>query len=193
MPVGSLPRENQSASRKFAIPGCALGPQDSCGIPQHPSATPVKSPPYSKPTFPRWTGPIPVSGPGYRPSDLEGQGFSAFWAGERPRQHEERVIAGAREVAVVGRALLHTVRRAHAAVDVEHQRGSCALPMHAVDPPPREIGQRRQVRRRRHRARLEAAHLARGRRLVCHPPAADHPAQRIAGSRPSRSASFTSS
>jgi hypothetical protein len=88
-------------------------------------------------------------------------------------EHKERVITGAGEVAVVGRALLRAVGRAHAAVDVEHQRGSCALPLRAVDPPPREIGERRQVRRRGHRARLEAAHLARGRGRLRHRAAAD--------------------
>jgi len=50
--------------------------------------------------------------------------------------------------------------------------------LHAVDPAPGEIGQRRQVLRRGHRLRLEAAHLARGRCLVCHRAAADDPPYR---------------
>jgi hypothetical protein len=93
-------------------------------------------------------------------------------------EHEERVIAGAREVPVVGRAFLGAVRRAHAAVDVEHERRPGASSLRAVDPAPREIGQRGQVRRRGHRARLEATHLARRRRLVRHRAAADDPPHR---------------
>src|SRR5262249_7159454 len=36
----------------------------------------------SKPTFPRWTGPIPVPGAWIPPLRPRRQGFSAFWAGE---------------------------------------------------------------------------------------------------------------
>jgi len=93
-------------------------------------------------------------------------------------EHEERVIAGAGEVAVVGGAFLRAVGRAHAAVDVQHERGPRPLPLHTVDPAPREVGQRRQVVRDRQRVGLEATHLARGRGLLRHRPAADDPAQR---------------
>ena len=50
--------------------------------------------------------------------------------------------------------------------------------MRAGDPVPREIGECRHVPRRGHRARLEAAHLARGRRLLCHGAPTDDPAHR---------------
>ena len=49
-------------------------------------------------------------------------------------EHEQRVIAGAREVAVVRRVLLRAVGRAHAAVDVEHHRCSRPSWLDAVDP-----------------------------------------------------------
>src|SRR5262249_59983557 len=91
---------------------------------------------------------------------------------------EQRVVAGAREVAVVSRALLRAVRWAHAAVDVEYERRPGTSSLRAVDPAPREIGQRGQVRRRGHRARLEATHLARRRRLLRHRAAADDPPHR---------------
>jgi len=50
--------------------------------------------------------------------------------------------------------------------------------LHAIDPASGEVGQRRQVRRRCHRARLEAAHLARGRGLLRHGAPTDDPAHR---------------
>src|SRR4030095_4747324 len=93
-------------------------------------------------------------------------------------EHEERMVAGAGEVAVVRRALLRAVRRAHAAVDVEHQRRPGTSSLCAIDPVPREIGQRHQIRRRCHRTGLEATHLARGRGLLRHRTAADDPAHR---------------
>ena len=75
-------------------------------------------------------------------------------------------------------AFLRAVGRAHAAVDVQHERRSPPPGLHAVDPVPGEIGQGRQVRRRGHRARLEAAHLARGRGVLRHRASADDPAHR---------------
>jgi hypothetical protein len=93
-------------------------------------------------------------------------------------EHEEGMVAGAGEVPVVCGAFLRAVRRAHAAVDIEHQRRPGTSSLRAVDPAPREISQRRQVRRRGHRARLEAAHLAGGRGLLRHRAAAHDPSHR---------------
>jgi hypothetical protein len=81
-------------------------------------------------------------------------------------------------VAVVGRALLRAVSRADAAVDVEHQRRPGTSSLRALDPVPREIRQRGQVGRRRHRTRLEATHLARRRRRLRDRTAADDPPHR---------------
>src|SRR5262245_9955593 len=91
-------------------------------------------------------------------------------------KHEEGMVAGTREVAVVRGALLRAVGRAHAAVDVEHERRPSALRLDAVDPVPGQVGQRRQILLFGHRARLEATHLARRRGVLRHPAAADHPA-----------------
>src|SRR5262245_54070291 len=88
------------------------------------------------------------------------------------------MVAGAGEVAVVGGAFLRAVGRAHAAVDVEDERGPPSPRLHAVDPLPGEVGQRREVALLGHRARLEAAHLAGGRGVVQHRAAADDPAHR---------------
>src|SRR5262249_61407756 len=57
-------------------------------------------------------------------------------------KHEQWVITGAGEVAVVGRALLRAVGRAHAAVDVEHPRRAGTSSLRAVDPAPGEISER---------------------------------------------------
>jgi hypothetical protein len=93
-------------------------------------------------------------------------------------EHEEWVVAGACEVTVVRGPFLRAVGWAHAAVDVEHERRPRPLRLDAVNPAPRQVGQRREVLLLAHRARLEAPHLTRGRGLVCHCAAADDPAHR---------------
>jgi hypothetical protein len=93
-------------------------------------------------------------------------------------EHEQRMVAGAREVPVVGRALLRAVGRAHAAVDIEHQRCSRPSCLDAVDPVPGQVGECSEVPLLGHRARLEAAHLARGRGLLCHGTPTDDPSHR---------------
>jgi hypothetical protein len=70
---------------------------------------------------------------------------------------------------------LRAVGRAHAAVDIEHEPGPRPADLDAVDPAPGEVGQRRQILRGDQRAGLEATHLARGRGLLRHRPAADNP------------------
>ncbi len=54
---------------------------------------------------------------------------------------EYRVIAGAAEVPVVGRALLIAVGRAHRAVHVEDEDFRLLAIMNPVDPDPQEFGQ----------------------------------------------------
>ena len=54
-------------------------------------------------------------------------------------EHEQWVIAGAAEVAVVGRALLLAVGGADAGVDVEHDPLHGAASMDAVDPAPGQV------------------------------------------------------
>ena len=106
-------------------------------------------------------------------------------------EHEQRMIAGAGEVAVVGGAFLIAIGRADARVHVEHDAVRRAAAMHPVDPLPGEIGERGEVLITRQPLRLEAPHLAGGGRLLRHGPTADNPAHRRIT--PSRSASFTSS
>src|SRR5215211_4930519 len=60
-------------------------------------------------------------------------------------EHEERMVAGAAEVAIVGAALLLAVGRADAGVHVEHDPLYGAASVHAVDPVPRQIRQHRKV------------------------------------------------
>ena len=75
-------------------------------------------------------------------------------------EHEQRVIAHAGEVTVVGGAFLRAVGLADAAVHVEHDGGLRPAFMHQVDPGTGEIGQGGNVRLAGQPSRLEAAHLA---------------------------------
>jgi hypothetical protein len=93
-------------------------------------------------------------------------------------EHEERVVAGAAEVAVVGAALLLAVGRALAGVHVEHHDPRRTAAMHGVDPAPGQVGERGQVPRPGQPFRLEAAHLAGGGRGLPDGPVAHHPAHR---------------
>ena len=106
-------------------------------------------------------------------------------------EHEQRVVAGAAEVAVPGRALLLAVGRALGAVHVEDDAfGRLAL-VHPVDPGAGQIHQRRQVGVGRQPLGLEAPDLAAGRGQAIQPLTADDRPHR--GIRASRSASLTSS
>jgi len=58
-------------------------------------------------------------------------------------EHEQRVVAGAGEVAVVGGAFLFAMRRADARIHVEHDGPKGAPAMSAVDPLPGQTGERR--------------------------------------------------
>ena len=72
-------------------------------------------------------------------------------------EHEQRVIAGAAEVAVIGRALLLTECRAHGAVHVEHHAPRRIVVVNPVDPHPRQL---RKVLVVRQQLGLEPPHLA---------------------------------
>jgi hypothetical protein len=80
---------------------------------------------------------------------------------------EQRMIAGAGEMAIIGTALLGAVRLADAAVHVEHDGGLRPARMHPVDPGAGQIGQRREIGLAGQPPGLEAGHLAgRGRCAV---------------------------
>src|SRR6476646_8207097 len=100
------------------------------------------------------------------------------------------MVAGAAEMPVVGAAFLLAVGRALARIHVEHDDPRRSPRVHLVDPPAGQIGKSNEVLGPGQPLRLEAAHLAgRGGRPVI---AGSPTTQRIAGSRHSRSASFTS-
>ncbi len=73
---------------------------------------------------------------------IAGPQSAAFQISERV-EHEQRVIAGAAEMTVVGAAFLRTVGLAHTAVHVEHGGGLRLACMHAIDPGTGQIGQGR--------------------------------------------------
>ena len=107
-------------------------------------------------------------------------------------EHEQRVIAGAAKMAVVGAAFLLAVGRALARIHVEHDRSSAV----AAGAPCRSTG--RADRRARQGSPAGSATSVSNRPIwlaeAADPVIARSPTtQRIAGSRHSRSASFTSS
>jgi hypothetical protein len=75
-------------------------------------------------------------------------------------EHEQRMIAGASEVAVVGSAFLIAVGWADTRIHIEHDCPRRSAAMNAVDPPTGEIGERGEVLITREPLRLEASHLA---------------------------------
>src|SRR6516162_5760165 len=93
-------------------------------------------------------------------------------------EHEQWVIAGTAEMAVVGAAFLVTVGRALARIQVEHDDLRRSPAVHLVDPLARKIGESSKVLGSAQPLRLEPAHLA-GR--SCRPsdrPVAHYPAHR---------------
>jgi hypothetical protein len=106
-------------------------------------------------------------------------------------EHEQRVITGAAEVAVVGAAFLLAVGRALARIHVEHDDPQRSPLVRLADPLAGQIGERGKVLGQAQPLRLEAPiWLAE----AADPVTARSPtSQRIAGSRQSLSASFTSS
>jgi hypothetical protein len=93
-------------------------------------------------------------------------------------EHEQRVIAHAAEVAVVGAAFLLAVGRALARIHVEHDDPWWAAGVHLVDPPSGQIGESGDVLGPGQPLGLEAAHLAGRGGGSLDRSAADHPAHR---------------
>jgi hypothetical protein len=106
-------------------------------------------------------------------------------------EQKQGMVAGAAEVAVVGRALLVAIGRADARIQVENHLLRRAAVVNPVDPKPGQIGKGGEVVVGRQELGLEAAHLAADAAcLVTAPPPTIH---HMAGSCPRRSASLTSS
>ena len=93
-------------------------------------------------------------------------------------EHEQRVIAGAAEVAVIGRALLLTECRADGAVHVEHDAPRRIVVVTPVDPHPRQVRKGREVLVVRQQLGLEPPHLAGRCPAALDRLAADDPAHR---------------
>jgi hypothetical protein len=90
-------------------------------------------------------------------------------------EQKQGMVAGAAEVAVVGRALLVAIGRADARIQVENHLLRRAAVVNPVDPKPVQIGQGGDVVVGRQELGLEAAHLAGGRGLLGHGSSADNP------------------
>ena len=75
-------------------------------------------------------------------------------------EHEEWMVAGATEVAVVGSALLFAMGRAERTVHVEHDQLRRVVVMNPVDPDARKVSERGKVLVGGKKLRLEAPHLS---------------------------------
>jgi hypothetical protein len=73
---------------------------------------------------------------------------------------EQRMITGAAEVTVVGRAFLLAVGLANRTIHVEDDLRHGLAPMDAINPNAREVHQRLKIVRLSQDLRLEQAHLA---------------------------------
>jgi hypothetical protein len=107
--------------------------------------------------------------------DVAGSQGAAFEIPELV-EHEQRVIAGAAEVAVVSRAFLLAEGGADAGVDVEHDPLHGAATMNAVDPASGQVSQGRQVRLLHQHLGLKPTHLAGGCSILRHRAPTDDPA-----------------
>jgi hypothetical protein len=91
-------------------------------------------------------------------------------------EHEQRMVAGTGEVAVVGGAFLLAMGRADARIHIEDDGPRRAPARNGVDPLPRETGERGEVLVTREPFRLEPPHLAGRGRIALDGLAADEPA-----------------
>ena len=99
-------------------------------------------------------------------------------------EDEQRMVAGAAEVAVVGRVLLIAESRADAGIHVQHDSSHRAALGNTVDPHARQRGQCPEIVRLRHHLCLEAAHLTGRSRLRHHSASADDETHRRIASKP---------
>jgi hypothetical protein len=105
-------------------------------------------------------------------------------------EYEQRVIAGAAEMAVVGAAFLVAISRTFARIHVEDDGLRRSLPVHVVEPLARQIDESGKVLRPAQPLRLKTPHLASRRGRADDRPVADHPAHCRIAAQP---ASFKSS
>ena len=93
-------------------------------------------------------------------------------------EHEQWMVAGAGEVAVVGGAFLFAMGRADARIHIEHDGARRTPTVNGVDPLPRETSERGKVLVARQPLGLEPPHLAGRGRVALDSLAADNPAHR---------------
>jgi len=93
-------------------------------------------------------------------------------------EHEQRMIAGTGEVAVVGCTFLFAMGRTDARIHIKHDGLWRAAATNAVDPPPRQIDERGEVLVARQPLGLEPPHQTGRSRFVLDSLAADDPAHR---------------
>ena len=93
-------------------------------------------------------------------------------------EHEQWMVAGAGEVAVVGGTFLIAMRRTDTRIHIEHDGPQRAMAMSAIDPLPGETGERGKVLVARQPLGLEPPHLAGRGRVALDSVAADNPAHR---------------
>jgi hypothetical protein len=91
-------------------------------------------------------------------------------------EHEQRMIAGAPEMAVIGRAFLAAMDRANGTVHIQDDGLELLTSMHRVNPHARQIGKGSEVVILRQKLGLEPAHLAGGCAATLDGLAADNPA-----------------
>ena len=128
---------------------------------------------------------LPVTGqdrfehalPAVRRMDVARAQRTAFEVAELV-EHEQRMIAGTREMAVVGCTFLFAMGRTDARIHIEHDGRWRAAVTNAVDPPPRQIDERGEVLVARQSLGLEPPHLTGRSRFALDSLAADDPAHR---------------
>ena len=103
---------------------------------------------------PKWSGKMVKGHPGF-----SGAIMSATFQIAELIEHEQRMITGAGEVAVVGGAFLISIGLAHTGVHVEHDAVQRTAAVHPVNPSPAKIGERDKVLIVRKPLRLKASHL----------------------------------
>src|SRR4051794_6206278 len=106
-------------------------------------------------------------------------------------EHEERVVAGAAKVAIIGTAFLFAIGRAFARIHVEYDGLRPSPPAHFVNPLTGQIGESDKVLGPAQPLCLKAPHLAGRGGRPAYRPVANHPAHCWVTTQPL--ASFTSS
>lgn len=145
-----------------------IGQGEGCIAPEEPTLAPVAIPRHD-----RLQHRAPVGGA----VDVAGTQGGAFQVAKLV-EDEQRMVAGATEMAVVGGTFLLAVGGADTAVHVQHHHVGRAAGMNRVDPLPREIGQGGEVGFAGQHLGFEPSHLAGGCGFLDHRSSPNDPAHR---------------